>query len=304
MYATALEPSQFTPTRNSHRTCNAIAVPKETLVRFGWRDFIWSRSIHRDRFRALLDELRDDDCVHTWAETLEDAPDTDDIVDAVCIHESEQRPTEFVSYLGVRADGSLDLVAVGSVAERITHAFPFDGFPVIARCYMRRRFRGCGLYRHLLSQRVALCHELWGEQLKTIHLGTANPRVMTRATATGSKERFVQIGEEDLGSGAHRHRVAALFHFTPTFGRSFREAVDRWIRVCGPRPGYAASTMAVRRQLHELVSRGLSSGDYTDLLKSIAELRIRAGRDLVADCPPVKELFTLFDAIPLTQEQL
>ena len=304
MYATAIEPSRFTPTWDNHRTRNAIAIPGETLRRFGWREFIWSRSIYRNQFRELLDELRNDACVHTWAETLDESPDADDIVDAVLCRESERRPTEFVSYLGVRADGSLELVAVGSVAERIEHGFDFTGFPVIARCYTRRRFRGCGLYRHLLSQRVALCHAIWGEQLKAIHLGTANPRVMSRATSTDSNERFVQVGEEDLGNGAHQHRVAALFRFSSSFDRRLREEIDQWIRACGPLSGCAESAMVVRRQLHELIARGLCSGEYADLLKNIGKLRTRSGRDLVGECPSVKELFSFFDAIPLIQEQL
>lgn len=309
MFATALEPSQFTPTCQAHRLWNAIPVPAEALIRFGWRRLIWTRWIYQNQFRQLLDELCGDGCVHTWAETLDESPEASDPVMAVLAHEAEHRPTEFVSYLGMRADGSLELVAVGSVAERISHAFPFDGFPVIARCYMRRRFRGAGLYRYLLAQRVALCQEIWGQQLKAIHLGTANPRVMSSATSTiaagpgGAGARFVQVGEEDLGSGALQHRVAALFSFTQSFSRSLREAVDGWICQCGPRTGRADWAMVVRRHFHDLVASGLKTRDYAALLEVIENLERRTGRDLVGECLPVQELFTMFDAIPLTREQ-
>ena len=304
MYVTALEASQFTPTCHSHRIWNAIPVPTEALIRFGWRRLVWTRWIYRNQFRQLLDELCGDDCVHTWAETLDKSPEVDDPATAVLFHEAEHRPTEFVSYLGMRTDGSLELVAVGSVAERITHAFPFDGFPVIARCYMRRRFRGAGLYRYLLSQRVALCHEIWGERLKAIHLGTANSRVMSSATSTISGARFVQVGEEDLGSGALKHRVAALFSFTPSFGRRLREAVDGWFRTCGSYSGRAYWAMVVRQHLHDLVAIGLKPGDYAALSEGVENIKRRTGRDLIGECRPVRELFTMFESIPLIREQL
>jgi hypothetical protein len=306
MLATALEPSQFTPTCQAHRIWNAVPVPAEALIRFGWRRLVWTRWIYRNQFRQLLDELCGDDCVHTWAQILLESPVADDPVVAVLAHEAENRPTEFVSYLGMRADGSLELVAVGSVAERISHAFPFDGFPVIARCYMRRRFRGAGLYRSLLAQRVALCREIWGQQLKAIHLGTANPRVMSSATSTiagGAGARFVQVGEEDLGSGARQHRVAALFSFTQSFSCSVREAVDGWIGKCGPGTGRADWAMVLRRHFHDLVASGLKTRDYAALLEIIESLETRTGRDLVGECRPVQELFTMFDAIPLIREQ-
>jgi hypothetical protein len=303
MFATALQPNECTRARQTHRIWKAVPAPAEVLIRFGWRRLVWTRSIYRDQFSQLLDELCGDECVHTWADTLDELPEGDDPVTAILASEVEHRPTEFVSYLGIRTNGSLELVAVASVAERISHEFPFDGFPVIARCYMRRQFRGAGLYRHLLSQRVALCHEIWTEQLKVIHLGTANPRVMSSATSSISGARFVQVGEEDLGSGALQHRVAALFSFTPSFSRSLHKAVDEWIGNCGPHTGRAEWAMVVRRRFHDLLTGGLKSDDYAALLEEIDSLRRRTGKDLTDECRPVRELFTMFNAIPLVREQ-
>jgi hypothetical protein len=190
------------------------------------------------------------------------------------------------------------------VAERIHRTFPFDGFPVIARCYVRRRFRGAGLYRHLLTQRLALCEAQWGAGLKAVHLGTANPRVHHTATLTTTHERFVQVGEEDLGTGAHQHRVAALLSFSPSFASALCESMECWIPRGRIKWIDVQLAKKIRRQLQELAMVGLEPDGYTTLLARIDELTKHTGWNLTERSKAVGELLTLFKAIPLVHEEL
>lgn len=281
-----------------------MPVPPELLGRFGWSRLVWTRAVYPHEFRELLGELRGEDCVHTWAETADAASIDGDPVTAVLAQEAVRRPTLVVSYLGIRADGSFELVAVGSVAERISRTFPFEGFPVIARCYVRQRFRGAGLYRYLLAQRLQLCQRLCGSQLKAIHLGSVNPCVLHAAASGAVGERFVRVGEENLCTGDQWHRVAALLLFVPAFARSVREALDQWFVQCGPQTRGADWAVTLRRQFHELVTVGLEPGGYDTLLEHIDQVEQCTGRQLADGCQPVRELLALFQAIPLVRERL
>ena len=71
--------------------------------------------------------------------------------------ENEIRPTTTFTYYGLDARQQVIPVAVATVADRISSRFPYDGFPVIARAYIAREFRGIGLYPFLVRHRLDHC---------------------------------------------------------------------------------------------------------------------------------------------------
>ena len=273
-------------------------VPRDVLARFGWTRIVWSGSLEPARLLPLLEELRVEDCAHSWSYLLRNRYLDETAFPCLINYEAVHRPTEFISYIGIRADGTSEVVAVATIAERVTRAFPFNGFPVIARCFVRRQFRGVGLYRYLLDHRLELCHALWGPDIKVIHLGSANDRVLRTAMNPSRASRFVPVGEEDLDVGGGGCRVTALCLFTPAFAARLESSLAGAITDLR-RP--TAWTLSLRRLIRNLVRVGFDSSGYTDLLDTVERAQTDTGGTLLKRCKPLGELLTLFRSIPLVR---
>ena len=110
----------------------------------------------------LLMELRDEDCAHTWRSHL---PSHGPIDEQTAINliaaEQKRRPTTFFIYVATHHDGRKETVAAATVSERVQQDFPHEGFPVLARCYIRKEHRGRGLYAETLNHRLSYCLNRW-----------------------------------------------------------------------------------------------------------------------------------------------
>jgi GNAT superfamily N-acetyltransferase len=263
-----------------------LAVPAATLRSLGWRCLEARPNPPHTLWRSLLEELRLEGSIHTWREHL---PVTGRI-DAACVQalmdrEDALRPTLTFAYVAVLADGSEEVVASGTISERVRANFPFQGFPVLARCFVRPIYRRRGLYRHILSHRLGYCLDRWGSELKAIHLGSAN-RAVWEAVALhgGFSLNFVHVGDEDLEVSRQVHRVPALLAFHPRFYEA---------GAAPETPDGAGTSLA--RQFSELV-RGPSDPDAWARLREAIRVRATIGDDAPDG---LTEFLALCDAIPL-----
>ncbi len=142
-----------------------------------------------DQFRSLLVELRRERGGHSWM--LEELPADGDPCEWLHAKEQARRPTTIYFYTSLLGE----LVGVGAVANRIHRGFLHDGFPVIARAYVRPSRCGQGIYSAMLDHRLRECHAL-GDELHGIHIGTANAKV--RDKITSAPYGFVYVGAEIL----------------------------------------------------------------------------------------------------------
>ncbi len=208
----------------------------------------------------LLAELAAEPCGHSWRTLLAElagAPSAE-LVDQLLARAQRFRPFTLFTWV---AEGQA--VAIGTVAERVHATFPHEGFPVIARCFVRRPWRGRGLYPHLVRQRIAHCHERWGDQLRAVHLGAADKPVL--ATVRQLEPAFVHVGDETLHVAGEAWRVRDYLAPTPRFRA---ELPDEPI---------------LRRFLDE----GAAAVTYTELHAALGE----------RSEPALRQLFDLLDAI-------
>lgn len=239
----------------------------------------------------LLEALRAEPCVHSWKAHLPTSGPCDaEVVRRLLTVERARRPTVAFAYVAEDQRGLEEVVAVGCVSARLRCDFGEAGFPVLARCYIRPPWRRRGLYRALLEHRVAWCEERWGDRLRAIHLGTADPAVWKVATASeGGAPRFVHIGDEDLVVGAQVHAVRDLLAFDA--GYAARLAAEA--TTLGLRPGGAEAA----QRLGRLITVGLPHGGVVALEAALAELPASATEDL----PELSALLRLARAIPVVR---
>ena len=239
-----------------------------------------TQEIDRDALRAVLDEIAEHDAGHRWSSVVAGGRRaTPADVAALLDEEQALRPTRFVFLWG---DGG-DLIGVGTYALKVRHAFPFDGFPVIARAFVRPRYRSQGHYRSLLAARVAACREEVGEALRGIHLGTSNPAVVRAASA------FRVIGEQRLHGSVI---VTAYLAFSAGLAG---ELVDD-LRAVAPACGEAASLAAIARQIPR---HGIGRRGY-DVIHALAQkLEAATGFQVRSRSLAWNQLFALLEAIPV-----
>ena len=184
----------------------------------------------RERFdpeamALILAEMRDDHCVHSWHNFTQE-PSISRAAERLFEWEMQKRPTVFFFYSIVDPDGRRNIVAAATISERVTNEFPFDGFPVIARCYVRRQFRGKGIYAALMRDRYQYCVQRWGAQLKAIHLGSSSPAVVHVATNPDViNPTFRKVCMERLQVRDQIFHVHDLLSFQPSYAERLRAAV-------------------------------------------------------------------------------
>lgn len=253
------------------RRPETVPVPRALLKRHGWTRLV-ADAPEENSFRALLAELRREPAVHSWR-WLAPRGGLKELLAA----EARLRPGVVYGYYAVRRGGARELIAAAAAAERVTAAFPHAGFPVIARGFVRRRYRGDGLYAALLAHRVRACRRAWGARLEAIHLGSANPRVWRAAVRGAGGVKFLPIGVESLSAGRRRARVRDFAGFSPAFARRLR------------------AESAGRPELSTLLSRLLARGFDPRGYGRLADAWEAAGRP----SPALGRLMALFAAIPL-----
>lgn len=242
-----------------------VSLPDDAQERLGFDYLVATSELHDRDLRAVLTTLKHEEVAHTWRKY--DVDDTD-CAATLRVIENDRRPTLIIGYYGVNHDGSYALLAVGTIAERISQNFAHDGFPVVARCCVNPTYRGRGLYRIVLSHRIELCFRLWGSELKGIHLGTSNPRIvhvlanfrMPRVTG------FALVGMEKLGLGATTEMVGAYLLPTKRYARALLRTMLNDRRIAG-----TETSARVVALLEKFVLTGFSPGDVHELRRLLKD---------------------------------
>jgi len=190
------------------------------LEEFGWRALEARTEFRADDLVQLLAELADEDCGHSWRSHLSEIRMGSAEEQAARLNQQMQafRPTALFVYFSRDHSGGTKAVALATISDRVQQDFLHAGFPVLARCFIRREFRGNGLYPYLVRHRVGLCRVHWGEDLCAIHMGAASPEIrvaLTRGVELDSG--FVHVGEELLRVAGRDYRIEDLIAPTGTF---------------------------------------------------------------------------------------
>jgi hypothetical protein len=249
-------------------------------------------TVDLERGAEMLSTLPHETCSHSWRALL---PKTGAIdardVERVVTCENARRPTTFY-WFWISRGGTDELFAVATVADRISRDAPIDGFPVLARSYIRPEYRSRGLYDCLVSHRVAQCRLRFGAALRGIHFGTTDPRILRPA------RRHLQpifLGQELLRCPEGTHHVSDYLALAPTYAAQLRAELAA-IRARG-----SAETDDVWRVGSNLLDdrfepRAVEAAtDYGRLRTAIGTL----ARSI--DAPGWQELLAFCDAIPLRQ---
>jgi len=213
----------------------------------------------------LLADLAAEDCGHSWRTSLRLAPSQADIDRATHVldRECRARPTTVWSYVADRHRGGPMTIAVATLSDRVRADFRHEGFPVLARAYVRPEARERGLYPHLVRHRLARCQARWGHRLQAVHIGAADRPVDITLNRQDLPLRFVHVGDESLQVNERSWTVRDYVAFTPAFvdalppGPAELHAFVRGGAAAVPwgrlRPLLAAAVAPAPRQLRDLL---------------------------------------------------
>ena len=171
-------------------------------------------------FTEVLEELSEDHCGHSWRSHLDElsARSAGERTVELLMRTQQLRPTAVFVYRAILIDGSETSVALATVSDRIHRSFPHDGFPVLARCYIRAAWRDHGLYPALVRHRIALCQQHWGPRLCAMHIGSSHPSVrQALKRKLGQSHPFVHVGDELLQVSGKGYRVEDMVSFTSQY---------------------------------------------------------------------------------------
>jgi GNAT superfamily N-acetyltransferase len=262
-------------------------LPEAALRDFGWKGLLASSEIDAEALGPLLVELREEDCAHSWRTALRagSGRNPSELLPDLLASANRHRPTALFTYYAATTAGAREPVAIATVAERIRTGFPWDGFPVLARCFIRRPYRAHGIYRHLLRHRLDLCRAHWGPRLLAIHVGASDPAVEhTLINAEDLEPRFVHIGDEVLTVAGIEFRVRDFLAPTEAF-RAQLEAGG------GP--------LRLRVQAASFLQHGGWRIPYSTLRAAVARAEHEEAGPVADWNLPLAQLVALCDAIPV-----
>ena len=253
-----------------------LEIPESVALRVGSSElFVYSPGSLAE-LGLLLAELREEDCGHSWRTLLVELEDTDPeaLASAVLEQVERGRPTTLFTYSIKNRDGESMPVAVATVSRVVASGFPYSGFPVLARCFIRASFRGMGLYPTLVHHRMECCHVHYGEGLQAFHIGAVRePVLSTLERGVGLEPEFIYVGDEILSVAGDTYRV-----------RDF----------IAPMPGFRSALLDSEEPLRSLLSRFL---EQDAVVESVAGIRDLVRREEVVVSEPVRQLVALLDAI-------
>ena len=192
-----------------------LEVDQETLNRIG-ADYIFSRpSAGEPEFRQLFEELHQEKIGHTWKKyPLLDIGNLANVIS----EENKKRPTQFFFFYAQKGNQA-SLMGAATIAESICNSFQYKGLPVLSRCYIRRAYRNNRLYTPMLVRRIEYCEQMYGDELKAIHLGTSNIRVL-KSALSNAFQNFKLVGNEVLDCGKYREIIFDFLRFSPSYQES------------------------------------------------------------------------------------
>jgi hypothetical protein len=177
-----------------------IDLPADIAGSMGWEALEVQSPGRPEELGRVLQELASEDCGHSWRNLLLELPaDAPEGLAAAFLEQlALDRPTTLFTYTAVRGEAREPL-AVAAISPRVSADFPHDGFPVLARCFLREFARGKGLYPVLVQHRLRRCEAHFGANLHAVHIGAARDPVL--ATLLGGLTGgpiFYCAGEEEL----------------------------------------------------------------------------------------------------------
>jgi hypothetical protein len=276
------------PLRLLEHTEGQVHVPAAVCQALGF-ERIWARPSLDPSAAVVLAELGAESCGHSWRGALHGvSPDQPEALVASVIKQVEAtRPTTLYTYWGQSAQGESP-IAVAALSSHVAHDFHCAGFPVVARCVIRRCYRGHGLYPHLLRHRLDLCRALWGSELRAIHIGAADPAVLaTLSRQLTDAYSFSCVGVERLEVAGERFWVPDFLAATP----KFRADLARELQDSDPR----IARLAI--QVQAFLTQGASAVSYLTLKEAVRTAKQGHGAGWWASCPNLKALLGLCDAI-------
>jgi len=243
---------------------------------------------------VLLAELKVERCGHSWRSALVGVDDKDSagLVKAVETAAAAARPTTFFTYWG-QGEKTEAPIAIAALSSHVSHGFSRDGFPVIARCFVRRCYRGEGLYPYLLRHRLDLCHSLWGADLRAVHIGAADPAVVATLSRQDPKEMsFACVGLERLLVAGESFRVPDFLAATP----SFRRDLAQELRDSDPK------IARLSQKVESFLTQGASVVSYGALQRAVQAAKSTHGAAWWQGCGNLDSLMALCDAIGIHAE--
>lgn len=240
--------------------------------------------------RSLLIELHAEECAHSWKNIPNDMG-----FEALNEYENTQRPTTLFFYHAVRGDCSRDLIGAASVADKVSAIFPHSGFPVLARCYIRRRWRGKGLYRRILRHRLEFCKGRFGDQLMAVHMGTSDEKVMgCIAKPLDDWPPFTDIGCESLRMGSEIRLVRGYLLFLI----GYRRALYKFLKDITDQRGQDRLKKAIDGMLGGAET---SAPDHYNAIVHILESLPDPHRAERRTILPLRQFVDMCEAIPLVK---
>lgn len=255
-----------------------VAEPPELVV---------SADIDSADLGRLLMTVGSEDCAHSWRNVPLGARPT---LDALVDWENRRRPTRLMFFYSKRG-WDVRFVAAATVAEKLTHDFPYDGFPVLGRCYVMPEFRGLGLYRRILGHRLAFCQDRFGDKLRAVHLGTRDARISHAVSRSSGRgwPRFVHLGQEELHVAGDVTMVDDFLHFAPAYVRRLTSALEG--------PDAPAAVTELRRRLKMIDVD--TDGDLAQWIRSRFDAACSVGWFDGRDSSEFERLFAFCRSIPL-----
>lgn len=267
-----------------------LEVDKETLSKLGLtRTEVW-HSCGDAELNEVLAELKTEDCVHTWQDI--DIPKGTASHQLLWHFENHKRPTELFYYFGYDLEDTPHLLGVAAVAEKISNKFDVSGFPVIARCFIRKQFRNARLYFPLLKHRFNYCLKLFGENLKGIHLGSQNPRVFEAIKKGMLGLDFIYLGDEWLSQGSDHERVQDYIWLS----NKMRMAMSS-----NPIPNIPQG-YNLKNQVKKLLCNDFEANDFARLKKNIKDLESASNWNL-SQSESLRDLISFCEAIPVIESE-
>lgn len=260
-----------------------LSIPTSLLVENGWTHFRADTQVENAVLEIFLSELSVEDCGHSWRNFLSEksvGDGTENVVER--LHRALTiRPTALFVYMATRLDGAEEAVALATISDRVNRTFQHEGFPVLARCFIRPAFRGLGLYPHLVRHRLGLCRSYWGERLRAIHLGAANTNVLASLKQISEWDNgLTHVGDEMLQVAERSYQVVDLLALTNPYRSALIDTLPR------------SSPGAVQwsKRFAAYLRNGVKEADYGAIRSSWEQLNLEAPA-------PLKQFFDLLDEI-------
>ncbi|MBC7743450.1 MAG: hypothetical protein H7061_14735 [Bdellovibrionaceae bacterium] len=256
--------------------------------------FIEVRSSASDKdIFNFLHCLQTDDCVHSWNNIS--MTSAQGALEKLNNYENRIRDTQMFFYYGHTYHNTVEIIAAGCIAHKISHNYKYEGYPVIARCFIRPEFRNLRLYFPILQHRFEYCISLYGKRLKGIHMGTQNPRVFNVVQNNRFGISFCYLGDEYLNQKGSNERVHDYLWFSNKLKRELSELRTGSAQKCG-------ALDKLNNLILQMISNKFTSSSFSSLLSAISDVDLALGESVLNANTGLSEVVDLLRAIPVIEE--